>query len=391
MVTFVTFLKKEKPEMQWYLFICGIICFVYIILNQPYARGNSKSAVLFFSFLILFVFASLRADQVGADTRQYLALLNQLRAMDFSEMLQGRLYSAGYGYYVSWEFGFRLLMYAYVKVFYFLPVRTGLGFIALLIMLFLYNAIKDQSAHSFLSIWLYITLAFFQTGMNMAQNALSIAMVLWALKFIKEERPLKWSIMVLLATGIHLSSIIFLPMYWISRMKFTNRGIKISVLLMAIIALFSNRIISAMGYIIPVAYKSYLNRSESASSQLLVLALHSALVFPVLLFSNENGLDLSKFRINTKSIIVKPYFHFFVLEISFYILALRSSGFLRAATVFSPVLVIYVPNIIANLPNKRIENRMVIYSAIVSFAGYVVRMMVNNIGLTIPYMFYWQM
>ena len=377
--------------MFWYLFICFLLSSIYAIWNITQKQLSWKKMALFLMFTVLWVFASLRSDSVGADTRQYIVLIEQLKDYSFQDLLNKTIFNATYSYYTNWEIGFRFLMWLYAKVFFFLPARVGLSYIAFVILFFLYNAIKYQSYYCFLSIWLYVTLGFFQTGLNMAQNALAIGIVLWGLKYLIDNKLLKWIIVVAIATSIHYSSIAFLPLFWIAKVKFNFKKTFMVILMMGMLYSFGSIVLRIASRFVPNRYFGYLNTGSYAWGELAVLLLHLILIIVVwvhfISISNRREELTSKIDESEKFFLF-PYYSFFLCEVVCYILSVFSSGMLRAATLFSPAIILYIPNMIRSIDSLNKRRRCLIAIYVLALVGYVARMLVNNIGTTQPYTFF---
>ena len=374
--------------MFWYLVICGLFLIISITTNIAGKNYDTRKYGLINMLFVLWFFASFRSIYVGADTKQNLALFDQLRNMNLSQVIHSSIYGWNYRYTVNWELGYKLLIFVYLKAFFFFSTRTALGFISLLLFWFLYKLIIQQSSFPLLSVWLYLTLGFFQTGLNMMQNALSIVICLWAIKFIKEGKPLKWCVSILFGTLIHNSALIFLPMYWIASIRFTRKVIPWLLLAYVVLALGSSRVIRLLEYIVPIGYRGYMHYSSSIGSSMLVIVLHFSLLLPIVLLQIMSATYTGNELNMKEKIIQQPYFTFFVAEIGLYILAITSAGFLRVATIFSPALVLYIPNVVNTIEEEKNKRVIIVMIILISILGYILRMSMNNIGSTQPYSFY---
>lgn len=370
--------------MFWYIFICFCLAIIYILWNVIFRGEKWKRFFLVVMLGILWFFATYRDNSVGADTKNYLVLFEQIRECNFKEAIMLSTYDASHRYIIDWEIGFKFILYVYSKVFFFLPYRSVGGFITFLTLLFLYRASIKQSPYEFLTVWLYVTLAFFQTSLNMMQNALAIMIVLWAIQFINEKKMFSWIIAIILASFIHLSSLVFLPMYWIARIKFNRHRFSIVIFLMIGVSIFSEKFIRVIAKFVPSRYMVYLKTDKTAWLQLLVLLVHCLLIWIVVLVSSLKNRDDKEGKNN---VFIEPYFMFFLAEIALYILSMSAEGLLRGATLFSPVVVLYIPVLIKkgnNLWQRKISLILII---VISFLGYLFRMSFNNIGQTQPYSF----
>ena len=345
-------------------------------------KVNTINLVMPLSFLILFIFMALRADSVGVDTKAYCWAFEQFRNINISEAFSATLYSVNSSYELQFEYGYRLYN-DLLSVFGDSP-RVILIANSVLILGLLYRLIKKYSAYPFFSIWLYITLGIFQTQMNMARNAIGILICYLAFEFIKEKKPIQYVLCILIAMSFHVSSILFLPIYWIVRnVPLTSRLAKCLFLCAIVVGvsfpLFRTSVLS----FVPANYQEYtLGDTTIKYESLLLGAFHFSLVGLVYLFTNSSLRNqLAKlFPIGT---------WMFILDIFFYCVGLDWNIATRLAGLFGPFLIIYIPNLIAKGIHSRTKKAgLIVALVILCGAEYIIRLNFNNIGLTMPYEFY---
>ena len=79
-----------------------------------------------------------------------------------------------------------------------------------------------------------------------------------------------------------------------------------------------------------------------------------------------------------------------MLESFMYLLAMRDGMFGRAAFLFSPYVIIMIPQMLSeikSLSTRRAVSQMLVFYSI---AIYIARVSINNVGSTMPYSFFWQ-
>lgn len=342
------------------------------------------------AFFVLFLLSAGRGILVGADTRNYYSFYEQIRDLSFSDLLGDNIYSWTGSYTVSLEFGYKILLYAFSHIFPQVGGQGGLALMAVVTTAFLYKAIITQSKVPWLSLWIYITMGFWQTSMNMAQNAMSIAIMLYAIKYIKQQQPYRWCFYIVLAALFHTSAIFFLPFYWLARIEL-NRT-KTIILLGAVSAcsVFGKILTPLFLILVPEKYRTYIvmNTQQGLGMDYLVVAMHISLV--LLCFVCAMKIRQAKILLPVGQLYCSPYFHFFLLEILAYILGIAFPGILRVGTIAAQILILYIPAMLQYIPERRLrkvdQNMVVLFCAIT----YIIRMSVNNIGLTQPYEFFFE-
>lgn len=149
------------------------------------------------------------------------------------------------------EIGFNLLN----KIVY---VLTGnykiLFFICSFIFLyFIYSGIKSNSKNISLSILLIFLLQSYFYSMNMVRQSIAISLVFWSFKYIKENKTIKYILICLVASSIHSSALLAIPLIFLSNMNISNR-IKIIFL---IVCFLLGKIIGNIASTLILLYTKY--------------------------------------------------------------------------------------------------------------------------------------
>lgn len=98
-----------------------------------------------------------------------------------------------------------------------------------LFIYFVFKSIYDSSENISLSIILLVFMGYYFCFMNGVRQMLSASILLFSIKYVKKRNFIKFLICVLCASSIHLSALIFLPVYYIYKMKWSNKKITIIV------------------------------------------------------------------------------------------------------------------------------------------------------------------
>lgn len=167
---------------------------------------------------LLFLEAALRDYTVGTDVYTYLR-----RYVTFSNTEWRNIFSAAD--VMMFEHGFAVFNKVLSGVSdnprFFLMVTAF--FITFSFSLKIYY----NSTIPWLSFFLFITLGLFGSSMNTIRQYIALAIVLYSYDAIKENRLFRFIGLMLLASSIHTSAVIVLPMFWISKIKFNKKVITI--------------------------------------------------------------------------------------------------------------------------------------------------------------------
>ncbi len=318
-----------------------------------------------------------RADTVGADTIQYVNIFKNINRPDSIGVLYSNI-SVG-EYYVKEENGY-VLYNVLVKFFVSLPHAITFTN-SLVIVTLLFITIKKQSPDMLLSIWLYITLGVFQTEMNMARNAIGILLCYIGFKYIKERKLAKYLIIVLLASSFHFTSILFLPLYWLSEIELSAKNISIGFILIMAISVFSSFLKRFLLFIVPDVYIGYIGMETIDFSGYILGIFYLGLVVFVLLFMDKNNRLNS---INSNSIGSWAI----ILNLAFFYIGYNFDFGTRVAALFGPYLIIAIPQLISSgIDNQKKKDIVTWLVYLICGCQYIMRLTINNIGMTMPYRF----
>ena len=370
--------------MSWYLFILGflaVLAFCRALAGKRNAAAAEKGILLAACALLLF-FMAFRAESVGADTRQYTTAFEQIRNMSLGECLTKTVYGAGGNHAIGLEYGYRLYNWLLGQLFRHPQAVTAAN--SVLIIFLLYRFIRLQSRYALFCIWLYVTFGLFQTEMNMARNAIAILWCLCASRYIEEKKPLLYAANVLGAALFHQTALFFLILYPLSGIRITARSFKY-LILTAMAAGFGIFLVKPwLHLVIPERYERYLYVTSPDTEGLVLGAFYFAVILAVLLMLRREN--------RSAALEISPVGNWcFLMNVFSFCVSYTLIAATRAAALFSPYFIVYIPQLLERGVRSESRKRFIAVCVTV-FCGivYVLRLTVNNIGGTMPYVFFWQ-
>lgn len=149
---------------------------------------------------------------VGTDFGNYYGMFKQMPAYKFIDIFDLTTMKLG-----NTERGFTFLIWLIGKI------NSNPQFIvfitSLINILFVVYTLKKYSESYTFSIYLYITTMIYYSPFNALRQWIASVFLFWAIKYIIEGKWKKYLFCVLLASTIHISATIMLPMYWMTRAK----------------------------------------------------------------------------------------------------------------------------------------------------------------------------
>lgn len=380
--------------MSWYI----VILFMLLIIGIGNISGRKLKLVgshirtidlsMLLTCMVLFVFAALRATTVGADTRQQQVVFELCREESWGRLATSRMYQ-GWFHLQDIELGYKF----YCKLLSLLSShpQTVTVVNSVLVIFLLYQLVERYSHNKWLSVFIFYTFGFYQTALNMTPSTIASLIVMNAFVYIEQKKIWRYLLCILAGCIFHYSVVIFIPLYFVCRMKLSKRRFWTILAGMFISVPVAFGVITTVGQkIIPKRYLPYLELDRNLE-QMLVYVVQFVAVGLCLLWIRRRENAYEKTGIDL---------HIFLVESLMYFLTMQSIGFSRAAFLFSPYVCITIPNLLfLNMDMKtgtaaavgaqdtyRISKKVIIIVAYSSIA-YIMRIWINNIGGTMPYQF----
>ena len=286
---------------------------------------------LIFSAALLIIVSSLRLN-VGFDYGTYSDFYTKICSQSFSQFLgETRL-----------EIGFCALMQlcsfiSHSPVFFFAVV-------SLIIISLTAVAIKISVPSRMVgfSVYFFMTLGFFYGSMNFLRQYLAAAISLFALKFIASRKFLPFLGIVLLASTMHISALILIPVYFIANIPLNKKSLITFSVLTVLLYLFSDIILNFVTKYIYQYYNPDTSLFMQGSGNIYV-------VVPVLLFLASL---VMKNHLNT------IYVNYSLYSLIIYVMMTRHFILERFAVYFSFVYIFIIPEIILSLYNSFEQSKL---------------------------------
>lgn len=206
--------------MIFYIFL--LLLFVFGVL-ELFDQNNDKYILYLISFFIFCIFSGLKFN-VGTDYQTY------KNYYDYSNNPKYLIENGVEPGYIYLMYCFRVLSIGFI----------GFWFIISCINFsFKYYIFKKYSPLLFASLLIYFVGLFMERDFDGIRQGLSIGICYLTIPYILKRKFWPFFILVLLASTVHASSLIFLPAYFIFRIKLRNNLIYFVVLLLISLVLFN--------------------------------------------------------------------------------------------------------------------------------------------------------
>lgn len=217
---------------------------VLLLLAALLFNGNRTRNIKFIliAFLLLFVVMGLRdVNTVGTDSSgasgSYPVIFRRYGQYAWSSLYSDNSenFNIGFKYITK-------LLYVVTDGDYQMYVT-----IIMLFVVFSYvRFIKKYSPSPIQSVLYFLGLLYFTLLFDVLKQALAMAILLYAFDGIVERRPVRFVFFVLLAALFHFPALVFLPAYWLAKMRIGRNYLLLLVLILSLTYIFRDKILSLM-------------------------------------------------------------------------------------------------------------------------------------------------
>lgn len=312
----------QTEALTWF----NVLSFVFIIMIITYIADRYHSKLFTFLACLGLVLASgLRHGYV--DTRAY---RNGFINLNISE-----IFSISYFQSDNKEKGFGVLQ-AIIKLFTD-DSQVFIFIMALLTVGCLYYAFVNYSPSISMAIFLFICTCAYLDTMNGMRQALVSAILFFCLPQMREKNQMwRYIIVVLLCTTIHLSAILFIPLYFVMYLKpWSKWTVILFVAGIVMVMFFNSGVGNALATILEgTDYGSdYGSMLVSGSTSVNIIRPMVALAPLVVAFMDRKNkkLDFGLYRISFNMSLVNSLIWLFATQMKF---------FYRLAMYFAPYMIV---------------------------------------------------
>jgi hypothetical protein len=334
----------------------------------------NRLAYVTLSFLPIFIISAIRSPSVGNDAYSYTQLFQQYSNIPWSEVFSQSI-----------EPGFvafcKLISYISNDGQWFLIASSFL--ICILVAKFVFNNSNDIVFSAFL----FVSYYFYFYSFSAIRQYIALGLAINAFDYFKEKKIIKAIIFYALALSFHYTALIYLPVFFLSKLKCSKRNITVIALLCISIIVFFR---SAATYIIVqfdrFSYYSFTGRGWDINIILYIFFFVIIIIgFNILKRDTKFKATFFKENIRFDNVYynIYNYLIFMMISLSLYMVSISLTMAARANHYYAIFLIIYIPLILSKMSYK---NRRIGKVAItILFFIYCVGMLMRNNYYVLPY------
>lgn len=188
-----------------------IIFFISAIsswIGERFLKSKKKKNFFLFSFIAILLpsaLAGYRALGVGTDTKVYIEPLFKL-AFNYNSFIE---------FYNSIYFEPLYMAITYLVSKFTTDVNVLYFILQFIIMIFSYLACFNLKKENYTMPYLMFLLLYYNKSLNMCRQTIAIVIILFATKYMIENKPIKYFLWIVIAYGFHKTALIGLPLYFV--------------------------------------------------------------------------------------------------------------------------------------------------------------------------------
>lgn len=345
-------------------------------MNVMYQK--KRISVFFWLSAIPFLLVAALRYQVGTDYTTYVEI-------QIPQLLRGVDYRLKYEYFYQILIKLGMALGGYQVVFFLTH---------LVLLFFVWKALKNTSADYCVSIFIFMFGCYFNLSLNIMRQVIAMAVFMYAMKYIVRGQPVKYLGMMIVGFLFHKTAAVFIPLYFLGKIRIRERA-EIAVVL--IIGVFSNQIRQLLVWITNTTgiYASYFDGRYDVATQQWNLILFNIAILMAYAYIHKFllGKTPSRVYINT---IIKPenentfnnlLFNLQVLATLTAVLSSVIPNSTRIIFMFSLGQIFYVPYLLQRINDVK-TRRWVLIGFVIGYVIIFLRLiLMNNMGMTLPYHF----
>lgn len=247
--------------MLIYYALFGAVALLTPLMGKTVIRGRGKiiQGNLFYMYIVatvLILIMGLRATTVGCDVIQYVhryEMADSMLKLGFTQS----------------EWGFNYLSFFFHDILK-VDFQFFLFFISCACVLSTCYYIYRYSDDVFVSLMIYLTVGNFTVNMSGLRQTVAISLIMVGMIQIERRHLLKYLALVFLATLMHNSAIIALPLYFLWGIRL-NRKTAVAILVVTLMAFFYRNLLNPIISLLSPQRYSNMDLSEGYSINILVL------------------------------------------------------------------------------------------------------------------------
>lgn len=352
-----------------YCFLSGyqkVVIGRYTVYDENKKRVYLTASIMF----ILGFIGAIRGETVGTDLVNYVPRYYSIAGTDWGNLIY---FKESWGF----EWGF-VIFCKLLSLLFPSNIQPFLIVTSTITIYGFYKFIAKFSKIPELSIFIFITYGYWSNSFNTVRQYIAIGLLSWAFVCWQEKNKIKALIITILAISIHASSVVFLLVFFLDKIKFSKKAFQVILIITIIIFLIPRSFLTTL--LSFTSYFWYADRTGSGLSILIVLISIFILTY------------IMKSRIRKFDDKIDLWLWMLGIAIISNVMALEIGLFERIMRFFLISLFVIIPDISYTF-RKRVGNIIIYSSVMLAFGLFYFLVLLStpeSSGNVIPYYTFWE-
>lgn len=347
--------------MTIYIFNIFLIGLYSLIYNVRKKDSKVKLILITISIVQLVLLQTLKDINLGSDMGYYWQYVTNQLYVSFQDLDFSRF---EIGYKILTKLITLITINKQIYLFVISCIATiPIGFVT-----------YKYSKMPFLTILLYLSFGFYNFNFSGLRQAMAFGVVMFSYKYIQEKKLLKYLITMIVAISFHISSIVFLPAYFLKNMNLTKLKICLIVLIDIIIFIFKTQIFNLISLFIYDDYTIVETNSYTWMMMCLTIAVVCLIFYNATVRKNEK----------TRSLYI-----YVIIGASLMLFAPIANNILRIANYYLMFMILLIPEVINTMKNNNNKYLINFFVVLIAILMYLYLLNVDSFNI-VPYKFFWQ-
>lgn len=306
-----------------------------MLFGNIYSERKQLIRAMYFiciSFCIIALIAGLRKN-IG-DTYVYIQGYEQFSGLNFQDAMEGK-----------GDIGFYILTYLLYQISS--NPQFMILIIAMITQLMNFKFFLQYRSYLELELYVYIASGFYFVSMNGVRQSLAAGVVILSTKYIINGQFKKFLLVTILATSLHQSAIIMLPIYYICRCKAWSKKVFLLIFFALIGTTLFYELLPLLERMLEgTNYSHYIKVfMEGTEEGANILRVAVSLIPCILAYMIRDSLEDNMFN--------RIFINMSVINLIFMVFSLQTWIFARFSIYFNLYNCILLPYLIKNWPSKK--------------------------------------
>ena len=189
--------------------------FLFYLFSRQRSKQNSKKTFLFLCALLLIFFSAFRGN-FTSDYDNYIDLYNNYENVGLLDILSRKAFSYPEKGYLVFQFFTKSLTNNVLFIFVFSSIFI------VLVSLFVFG---KYTSCSLVSVLLFVEMGGYYTSFNTSRQIIAVCIALLSIKYLLERKPIKYLLVIFIASLFHTSALVMVPFYFILNINFGKKGL----------------------------------------------------------------------------------------------------------------------------------------------------------------------